>query len=107
MANDFETEIPAGYITIEQAAKQDADPELITLGTFWELHPDVTLTVEVVHEGTSIIQGVIELTDRAAIREVEHLYEDMYRLYGNQDGDSFQTTTGLDPWTPVRLVSER
>lgn len=99
---NFETETPAGYITIEQAAQARIGVE-----QYWELHPDVTITGHAFDENGNITADV-ELTERAAITDMEVWDESgNYNLYGNQDGENFTLEAGIDPWTPVRLVDAR
>jgi hypothetical protein len=89
------------YMTIDQAFDVPYTP-----GQFWELHPDVTLSVQF-RDDEGYVTDVGELTDRAAIMDLESITDGCYRLYGNQDGDSFNVEVNIDGDTLVRLVDER
>lgn len=92
------------YITIETAALTAREQ-----GQFWELHPEATILADIEDEG--FIVGQVELTDRAAITDMETLdYNDgdTYMLWANQDGEKFSCLTAvIDADTLVRLVDAR
>lgn len=99
---DFETETPAGYVTIEQAMQTSSDS-----WEHWELHPDTTIELNIL-DGYGDVSATVELTDRAAIQDMEeHMRDGQALMYGTQDGDRFEGVAYVDPWTPVRLVDER
>jgi len=101
LMTDFETTTPAGYVTVEAAANTRTE-----MGTFWELHPDVTITLtEYSDEG--YILNDIEVSTNAALYDLDVITDNLFLIYGNEDGNKFQGEALLDPWTPVRLVDAR
>jgi len=101
LMTDFETTTPAGYVTVEVAANTRTE-----MGTFWELHPDVTITLtEYSDEG--YILNDIEVSTNAALYDLDVITDNLFLIYGNEDGNKFQGEALLDPWTPVRLVDAR
>lgn len=101
LMSDFETTTPAGYITVEEAANTRTEA-----GTFWELHPDVTITLTEYSDEGHILDD-IEVSTNAALHDLNVMTDNLFLVYGEENGERFQGEVFMDLWTPVRLVDAR
>lgn len=90
------------YINIEDAQDVSYVP-----GQYWEFAPGVTVEADEYDDEGNIVR-TWELTEHAAVIELEQITEGTYRMYGNQYGDKFSgIEANIDGDTLIRLVDAR